>query len=239
VNYSKTIICLANSRKLSGRCVAGKEIANQKIGNWIRPVSKRSTGELSHRDRCFSDSKDPCLLDVVTIEMLKPQPDGFQTENDLIDDTYWWTRVRSATHSELRQALDHVDGDLWDNSSSSYNGRNDRIEEEQALVLASSLKLIEVSDLKIEALIEGAEFGNPRRKVRGEFTLNDVSYRLSVTDPTVESEYADGTHDIGRAILCISLGEPYEGYAYKLIAGVIRVPEPAQAEFERKDPPET
>jgi hypothetical protein len=69
--------------------------------------------------------------------------------------------------------------------------------------------------------------------------LNEVNYRLSVTDPTVESEYADGAHDIGRAILCISLGEPYEGYAYKLIAGMIKVPEPTHPEVERKDPLKT
>jgi hypothetical protein len=219
--------------------VAGKEIANQKIGGWIRPVSKRPAGELLDNDRCFSNKKDPSLLDVITIEMIKPQPDGFQTENHLIDDTRWWTRVRSATLGELRQALDVVEGDLWDNSSSSYNGLNDRVEETQALGLESSLKLIEVNDLKIEGLIEGAEFGNPRRKVRGEFTLNEVSYRLSVADPIVESEFVDGTHDIGRAILCISLGEPYGGHAYKLIAGVIRVPAPTHAEVERKDPLET
>jgi hypothetical protein len=93
-----------------------------------------------------------------------------------------------------------------------------------------------VNDLKIEVLIEGAEFGNPRRKVRGEFTLNDMNCRLAVTDPIVESKYADGTHDIGSAILCISLGEPYEGYAYKLIAGVMLVPEPKHAAVESKDP---
>jgi hypothetical protein len=53
----------------------------------------------------------------------------------LIDDTHWWTRVRSAALSELRQALDHVAGVLWDNSSSSYNGENDRVAEAQALAL--------------------------------------------------------------------------------------------------------
>src|SRR6266851_492506 len=80
------------------------------------------------------------------------------------------------------------------------------------------------TDLKIEVLIEGAAFGNPGRKVRGEFSLNGVRYRLAVTDPIVESKYLagnDGTYDVGNAILCISLGEPYKGYAYKLIAGVI------------------
>jgi hypothetical protein len=44
-----------------------------------------------------------------------------------------------------------------------------------------------------------------------------------VTDPVVERQYLAGKDDeykVGHAILCISLGEPYGGYAYKLIAGV-------------------
>lgn len=38
-NVVKRILCLANSRKLSGRCVAGREIANPRLGPWVRPVS--------------------------------------------------------------------------------------------------------------------------------------------------------------------------------------------------------
>lgn len=50
---------------------------------------------------------------------------------------------------------------------------------------------------------------------------------LAVTDPVIERQYLlgqDGEFDVGSAILCISLGEPYGEYAYKLIAGVFRKP---------------
>ena len=45
----KTIICLANSRKKGGYCIAGKEIVNHQVTpKWIRPVSDTESGELYH-----------------------------------------------------------------------------------------------------------------------------------------------------------------------------------------------
>jgi hypothetical protein len=225
--YTKTIICLANSRKITGRCVAGKEVGGGGPGAWVRPISGRQTGELSEEDRRYENGQDPKLLDIIRIPMVEPKPHGFQTENHLIDDGYYWTKERQATWGELKAALDKVSGALWDNSSSSYNGLHDRVEEAAANQLGSSLRLIEVKDLKIVVAIEGAEFGNGKRRVRGHFTLNGAEYWLSVTDPVVERQYLagkDGEYKVGDAILCISLGEPYGGYAYKLIAGVFVKP---------------
>jgi hypothetical protein len=225
--YVKTILCLANSRKLAGRCVAGKEIAGDRIGAWIRPVSARPAGELSLEDRQFNDGQDPRLLDVITIRMTEPRPDGFQVENHLIDDGYYWTRVRETGWRELRAALDPVSGVLWDNSSSSSNGLNDRVRAVTGSGRGGSLRLVEVSDLRIAVAFEGSPFGNAKRKVRGHFTLNGAEYRLSVTDPVIEGKYlagASGVFKVGHAILCISLGETYKGYAYKLIAGVFLQP---------------
>jgi len=221
--YKKTIICLANSRKLAGRCVAGKEIAGSTIGAWIRPVSSRPTGELSERERRFLNGQDPKLLDVIAVSMVEPRPHAFQTENHLIDDRYYWIKHREATWDVLKAALDPAAGPLWDNSSSGYNGLHDRIEEGEANKLVGSLRLIEVRNLNIAVAVEGAEVGNPHRKVRGRFTHHGARYCLAVTDPIAEDRSlagADGEFDIGYAILCISLGEPYKGYAYKLIAGV-------------------
>jgi hypothetical protein len=222
--YTKTIICLANSRKMAGRCVAGKEIIGGKIGGWIRPVSGRPTGELSEEDRRFENGLDAKLLDVITIAMVGSRPHGYQIENHLIHDGYYWTKEREASWSELQAAVDKVSGPLWDNSSSSYNGLNDRVEEAAANHLGSSLRLVEVEDLKIAVAVEGAAFGNAKRRVRGGFTLDGSNYWLSVTDPVAEQKYLagpDGEFKVGPAILCISLGEPYGGYAYKLIVGVL------------------
>jgi len=176
VNYTKTIICLANSRKISGRCVAGKETRSGKAGAWIRPVSGRPMGELSEEDRRFENGQDTKLLDVIRIPMVEPRPHGFQAENHLIDDGYYWTKEREASWDELKAALDKVSGPLWDNSSSSTYGLNDRVEEATADKLGSSLRLVEVTDLKIVVAVEGAEFGNAKRKVRGRFTLHGTQY---------------------------------------------------------------
>jgi hypothetical protein len=226
-NYTKTIICVANSRKISGRCIAGKEIGRGKVGSWVRPVSERSTGELSEEDRRFQDGQDPKLLDVIRVPMVEPRPHGYQTENHLIDDRYYWTKEREASWDDLKSALDSASGPLWDNSSSSYSGLHDRVEEAVANGLGTSLRLIEVANLKIMVRVEGAEFGNGKRKIRGRFTIDGSEYWLAVTDPVIERKYLagkDGEFNLGSAILCISLGEPYGGYAYKLIAGVFLKP---------------
>ena len=41
------IVCLANSRKISGRCIAGKIISEKR---WIRPISSRDSEEISEED---------------------------------------------------------------------------------------------------------------------------------------------------------------------------------------------
>lgn len=224
MTYTKVILCLANSRKTSGRCLAGKEFGEGKIGNWIRPVSAREKGELSEEDRRFENGKDPTLLDIVEIPMTEPKPHGYQTENHLIDDQYYWINKGRATLDQARKALDKIEGPLWDNCSSSYNGLHDRVAEEAASKLRDSLKLIEVKDLVIEVAVEGENFGSGKRKVRGHFSLNGHEYKLVITDPVVERRYFEGengTFKIGNAVLCISLGEAFGGFAYKLIAAVI------------------
>lgn len=217
--YDKTIVCLANSRKISGRCIAGKEVDGTKYRGWIRPVSKREAGEISEEDRRFQDGSYPGLLDVVQISFIEPRPAGFQTENHLIDDGFYWEKVGTRSMASLRSALD--EGPLWLNASSSVHGLRDRIVEEKAAELTSSLKLIEVADLAISVALEG-----PKRKVRGRFSLNNVQYILAITDPGIEREYLaknDGEYQFGAALLCISLGEPFNGFAYKLIAAIFKL----------------
>ncbi len=223
VAYMKTIICLANSRKISGRCVAGKEYQGERFRNWVRPISARPTGELSEDDRRFQNGACAKLLDIVLIPMIEPRPHDYQVENHLINDRFYWSFVRKGTWADVQACLDREQGPLWTNHSSSYNGCCDRVAEGEAAEFRSSLKLVEVSDLLIEVATEGAEFNNAKRRVRGHFSLNGTHYKLSITDPIVERRYLEGPNgnfNVGRAALSISLGELYAGYTYKLIAAV-------------------
>jgi hypothetical protein len=134
----------------------------------------------------------------------------------------YWARVGRATAAQVKSAIDQVSGTLWENANSSTDGLNDRVPEGR--VERGSLRLIEVDDLKIKVAFEGAAFGNPRKRVRADFTKNGARHWLSITDPVIESKYlsADvGSYNIGKALLCISLGEPYKGHIYKLVAAVI------------------
>ncbi len=72
--------------------------------------------------------------------------------------------------------------------------------------------------------IEGAEFGNAKRRLRATFSFNCIQYKLAVTDIFIEHQYLqgeDGIFPIKTALLCVSLGELWEGYAYKLVATII------------------
>lgn len=222
--YARTIICLANSRKMSGRCVAGREVIAKGFGNWIRPVSPRSTEELSEEERRYSNGRDPQVLDVIKVPLSGAFPHDYQIENHVIDQDHDWEYQGTANWSEIQNAIENVSGPLWVNGYSSYHGTNDRVPENIAKTLGRSLYLIQPSSLSIVVHTEGADIGKPRRKVRALITHNATQYKLTVTDPMIESRYLaqkDAEYKVDKAILCISLGELYQNYAYKLVAAVI------------------
>jgi hypothetical protein len=221
--YSKTIICLANSWKLGGRCIAGKVVISQGFGEWVRPIGTANHGAVSYEDRHYDGGADPALLDVIEIQMSGQANHPFQAENHDIDDNWYWRLIRKATPAELSKALDPVQRDLWGTTHfTSGSGINDRVVEHIAPSFGYSLRLIHVTDLEIRVSVENPNFTN-KKTVRGYFSYSGIKYALGVTDPVIRSAYisrAEATYPVGQAILCVSLGEPFNGYAYKLIAGV-------------------
>jgi hypothetical protein len=224
MSYNKTILCLADSRKMSGCCIAGKEWDDGTTGQWIRPVSERQAEEISIEDRRYEDGTLPRVLDVVSIEMKVPKPTGFQPENHVIDDGFYWRKVAQGTWEQVIAAVDNAPGSLWLDGDSSYNGRNDQIH--LATVgqnLNSSLRLVRTRNLSLSVAMEGPP-ERRKRKVRANFIHNGQNYCFSVTDRPVEERYLkgpDGLFPVGDAVLCISLSEPFNGYTYKLVASVI------------------
>jgi hypothetical protein len=226
--YAKKMLCLANSVKKheqdEGRCVAGREILATCFGNWIRPVSARPSREVADTERQCQDGTTVQVLDVVTVPLLRPMPKRYQTENHVIDKQSTWVRGRKATWKHVLAAVDTPPGPLWINGYSSRNGLNDRIPAAAAATLPRSLYLISPDSLHIIVKTEPAFDTLPKRRVRAEFSCNKTDYVWVVTDPVIKEKYIrgkEGRFCIQDALLCISLSEPFNGNAYKLVATVI------------------
>ena len=218
----KRIVCLANSRKRNGRCVAGRELLEDgSVGGWIRPVSAREDEEVSGVERQYEDGGEPRVLDVIDVPVLDPRPKGYQRENWLLDPSLRWTRVDRIGESSLSQYTDKTET-LWINGHDSLHGRNDRVPLSDANSLDHSLRLVWIDRLELSVSAPRADYGDFTRHMRGRFQLRGTTYSLRVTDPIYEQRYPrHGTYGIGGCFIAVSLGEPYHGYAYKLIAAVI------------------
>ena len=225
MTYTKRIVCLANSRKPpSGRCIAGIEVQPSGFGRWVRPVSERSTREISEEDRRYSDGAMPAVLDIIDIAMKQPQPHLYQQENHLIDDGYHWSRVKAASWSSIQPAVETFAGPLWLNGFSSSYGINDYVPEALAANLARSLYLIRPTALRIVVAVEGGGQYPAKRKARARFRFSGAEYCFVLTDPLMEQRYlamGDGETRIDEALVCVSLGEFFNGNAYKLAAAII------------------
>lgn len=219
----KRIVCLANSRKLRGRCVAGREWDDGQIGPWIRPVSDRENQEVSEYERQYPDGSDPRVLDILDVPVLGPIPTNHQRENWLLDPEYYWERVGNLSWADLPSFVDSPIAPLWVDGYSTYHGLNDEIPLDTIDSLSNSLTLIHVDALQMSVFKPGEAFGNTKRRVQGIFEHAGVAYRLWITDPAIEREYLarpDGQYHSGESFLTISLGEPFNESCYKLIATV-------------------
>ena len=224
MSYTKTILCLANSVKYGGRCVAGREASVRGFGSWIRPVSDRAGEEVSEAERCYAGGAEPRVGDLITIPLARPVPHDYQQENHLIEPNTRWVRTGVVRWSALQLAVDDLEGPLWVNGSSSFNGVNDRVLEATARKMASSLYLVHPRQLKLIARDEGGNDRPVKRRTRASFSLGGVPYELAVTDPEIQAKYSTlGLVEsaVSEALLTVSLGEPFNGYAYKLVAAVI------------------
>ena len=225
----KIIVCLANSRKLSGRCIAGLEVAKDHSGNWvrsgrwIRPVSNRDREEVSEREREYEDGSDPRLLDIISVPMIQAKPNGYQSENWLIDPDYYWQKIDRMKRQDLVNLLD-VGNDLWDNQKSTQKGRHDEMDLATASQFTHSLRLVRLSEMVI-SVVPRAYYGTSKRRVQARFQFNGQDYWLWVTDPDYEREYLkkeDGDYKIDKeCYVTVSLGEPFKGHCYKLVAAII------------------
>ena len=218
--HTATFVCLANSRKHSGRCLAGKAFHNGAYSKWIRPVTEHPSEELQANEHCLQTGQDAAILDLLEIKLLEPKGTLHQQENWLMDVTVPLKKMGSMTLEELSNLVDTPET-LWGTGTSTKNGKNNFVPIAEITSHSSSLYLVDISNFKVEIRIS---FG--KRDMRGVFSYGGHEYKLSITDLNFEQRFMDkplGDYEIARTLLTISLGENYEGSFYKLIAGIMPI----------------
>ncbi|MDX6081468.1 hypothetical protein SIL81_03785 [Xanthomonas campestris pv. incanae] len=224
--YYKTILCLADSRKNQGHCVAGKAFSNRILtSEWVRPISARSSHEVSECEKSYENGTAPSLLDVIEIALVEPRPLLHQTENHLLHHRRWWVKKRQASWPEVTGATDPDEWLFWAHTASTYHGLNDKIAEAHLQILGKSLRLIRVPQASVLVRREQGYEGNPsKRRVRVHFEKYSRHHLLPLTDTVLEAKYLDcpdGEYQLEDAIMCISQAELWHGYSFRVVASLL------------------
>jgi len=220
------LICLANSNKVGGRCVAGLRADGN---GWLRPVaSDTDHGQLYARHYRFDDKPEPDVLDLIRVDLAEPRPVPGQPENWSLGAGRWVLLAGPIGPKEravLKSAI--VNGPALLGST----GRS--IAEKYAGRVSTSLAL--VAPLWLRWYVSRDMYD--RLQARVIFALDGKKYDLPVTDPAWSSrivrtisEVGQHTNDIigipkrSMVWLTVSLSEAFKGACYKLVAGVVVLP---------------
>jgi len=209
-------VCLGNSFKEGGRCLAGIEIDdnnNPVINNgrpkWIRPICDTPHGEVpTHLVANIN------LLDLIEIDGLKiPASLGYQSENVLFD-------------TDSIEIIGHYNGDLnpfCDRRGLIFGNRGKAVSQEAINNLTYSLMLVSTNEFEI---IEKVYDDCPERpQIRLIFDYRGNNYDLPITDPEFLRRYRqnpDFLNNVNHVFLSLSLGVCWNDWYYKLVAGIIQ-----------------
>lgn len=209
------MICLANSWRQGGRCVAGIDISS---GEWVRPVPP--TGGAIPESRTYLQGRYLHLLDVVELDLEPPDLlTRFQRENRQVRN--WnWQRVREAGINEVLK---------YASQSGPVLHNRHKVVEPSVLEQMSpkewvSLQLVHSNNVTFDR--------DPDKKDRwrADFSLGKsvARYWIPVTDPVAAQQLNAGKVIGPDCLLTISLTEPVQVHdkpelCYKLVAGVIEV----------------
>ncbi|MDA4885856.1 dual OB domain-containing protein [Streptomyces sp. CCM_MD2014] len=205
------MVCLANSRKNGGRCVAGMEVVSK---SWMRPVSRRLNEEVSAIERQYVGKVEPQVLDVVKLRLTERKPSDFQRENWLFDHTVRWEKVGRIGWEELN-GLEQQPESLWIDGYSTWGGLNNKIPVSRQDEVSGSLVLIRVDAVEIKGDGSG---------LFAHFDYMGRDYAINLTDPVYEEIMeAKGyrRHKLGESFITVSLGKEWHGYLFKFVAAII------------------
>lgn len=212
----KLIICMGNSYKNGGRCLAGIEVKKTSNGysvvkdnagspKWIRPVMAND-----HHGIPESLVKAFGMLDVLEVDISNEVPVGAHSEN---------------VHFCNINKVGRYNGSLLslcdEGHSLIFGNRGKAVSEEVFSTGGYSLMFVKPTDLFIES--QQNDYGH--EKYRLQFTYMGNRYDFPLTDPEYISLLQRGQRECGNRkdelYLTLSLGVNFNDWHYKLVAGVV------------------
>jgi len=218
------MICLANSYKLGGRCVAGLRVDGK---GWIRPVSETASGTLNAKQYTCEGGVVAQPMDLIEIDVGDGRPLKYQRENVALAARRWRLLERPASigYAKIVRAAIVKAGPLLGGS-----GDRRHLDDFPDDKYANSLALVAPAEVDWEKATNYWK----KPQVRCHFKVGIHEYNLVVTDLAWIPRFNDlnfGAHtsaEIGlragqRVVLCISMAEPIPqtGNCFRLVAAVI------------------
>ncbi len=166
------LVCLANSRKHGGHCVAGWRVDG---GGFVRLVSPLADGTLTPIDLRLGERDEPQMFDLIRVGIASPRPMPHQRENLVIDESPWQLLRRPASRNVLERMLPLLERgpDLLGSSGASIP-YDDCIRRPAAHSIAIA---------KVQRAVLSVSERLQRKRLRLRFQLRKASYELTVTDP--------------------------------------------------------
>jgi hypothetical protein len=214
----KSFVCLANSKKFGGRCLAGIAFSRDELGKihlirtpagkpqWVRPVGRTEHGEVPNLE-----TKHIHLLDLVEFEPGAPCPQGYQCEN-----MYYHGKIFTV-NGNLNLKRENLDQLIENEGDNLLGSRTKYLTDAEAEALGHSIVLIKPEAGSLRFHENGAH-------LRLDFSWHGARYDLPVTDIDFHLRWIDDPELLAgkeHVYLCISLTIPLEGKHHKLVAGVI------------------
>lgn len=210
-------VCLANSYKEGGRCLAGIELddnnnAIKKHGQpkWIRPVCNTPHGEVPNQiAEPFS------ILDILELEVKEYRPENYQSENALFNKA----SIRKIGVFDKRNLEE-----LCEHKKYIFSTRYDSLSEEVVQELYHSLMLIKPETFEVISKVHQERPDKLQHRLS--FFYNGVQYDFSITDPVFLQRYQQNhkcMEGIEQVFLCLSVGLKFSmtNRYYKLVAAII------------------
>ena len=248
------MICLANSRKYTGRCVAGLLTKDYEgVGSgFIRPIGNNQLGILMERHYSFAGGGEAAPLDLIRMEIDQPDTKPHHPEDWIVCPKRWELLARPAPKDVAVPLLRaHLERGPVLGGASAKVDYADCVARQNTPAAQQSLTLVWAQKL-CWAISKGGTWGTVR-KTRVVFQHNGVSYDLPMTDPDMEHDLfhlppgsgakgelypLDSTQSgriagDDRVLLTVSLSEPLNdaqevgaksGWCYKMAAGVLVLP---------------